>query len=570
MDVCRATLSYSFSVSPWLLFARYALGLLGILGWGFAFELAARARLKGFRFTHAFLEGTVVVSVLMLAASLICLPRPAMAIAAFGVLAGAFSLWRLRPGLPRPRRGTIVVLLFSLIPLASLIAQPMGISDLTSIWANHAKALACECLFHARYVTEKVWTGTHPEYPLYLPLLHAYFFSIADSFRDDITKLWQAVAVLAWLVLTYRRVSSLTGKRLCGATAAAVMLALVMGQAGDAKVELHAAIFTGVIFLCALEGDRGRLPLYLLGLATTKNEGLAGALVFLAMHAALLLATGKKRKLAYLGPAAVLLGAWLLVLLRLPSNHEQYPSHLVSFHSWRAGLPHLGEILAGCADRMARWPWILLFGIFPFVLTGALVSRRRDPMTLFCLLWTLAMLAVFLAIYIVTPWGPKLYIITVDRLLVQIFPALALGVILLWGRSHYERAATAGLLLLVAYYLPPVLGQVPRVVSDTARTAKSLFKPDGGIADYRWGAEWSGALTLDRVLPPASRGAVLNRKNLFTINFFLYPRFFYPTDPGPVSGSLKPWEPWTSLNQVNVDRYGFRFVLEREKVLYLR
>src|SRR5205807_1555574 len=129
--------------------------------------------------------------------------------------------------------------------------------------------------FRARYVTEPVWTGTHPEYPLYVPFLHSYAFQLMGSFRDDIAKVWQAVAVLAWLQITFWSTTSTTRGKLWGAAAVVVFLALTLGQAEDAKVEIHAAIFTSLIFFAVLEADRGRLPLYVAGLATVKNEGLA-------------------------------------------------------------------------------------------------------------------------------------------------------------------------------------------------------------------------------------------------------------------------------------------------------
>src|SRR5205807_9495283 len=50
--------------------------------------------------------------------------------------------------------------------------------------------------------------------------------------------------------------------------------------------------------------------------------------------------------------------------------------------------------------------------------------------------------------------SPTLYLITFDRLMVQIFPALAIGTILLWRRSTRIRPALVGLVLLFVYYLP--------------------------------------------------------------------------------------------------------------------
>src|SRR5205807_4823051 len=104
--------------------------------------------------------------------------------------------------------------------------------------------------------------------------------------------------------------------------------------------------------------------------------------------------------------------------------------------------------------------------------------------------------------------SPTLYLITFDRLMVQIFPALAIGTILLWGRSTRIRPALVGLVLLFVYYLPPVLGQLPRVAQLTAAMVRKR------VPDYRYSNEWNQALYLDRVLAPASRGAVLGERNV--------------------------------------------------------
>src|SRR4051812_32068628 len=99
MNLCHAPLAYSFTKPFWQLWGGYAFGLMGILGWGLGFELIFRKKTKSFGFYHAFLEGTVISSFILLILSTLGFWQTAWPVAFAGIAIGFASLfvvWRNR------------------------------------------------------------------------------------------------------------------------------------------------------------------------------------------------------------------------------------------------------------------------------------------------------------------------------------------------------------------------------------------------------------------------------------------------------------------------------------------
>lgn len=179
MNICNAPLSYSFTQSNWQLWSGYLCGLLGIWGWGVGFEHGMRKKLHSFEICQAFVEGTVIVSLIMLIFSLLGVWQVAWPITIAGLGVGAVALRKERKlqgkkffgGLGYRKQGFkwewVVLWLLALTCGFHLISSPLFIGDITAIWGIHAKELSCSSLFHTHFFNEKVWAGTHPEYPLF-------------------------------------------------------------------------------------------------------------------------------------------------------------------------------------------------------------------------------------------------------------------------------------------------------------------------------------------------------------------------------------------------------------------
>ena len=648
MNVCKAPLAFSFAKPLWELLLTYGFGLVGILGFGLGVEFLIRKRWRtGFGasrapladqtlFTHAFLEGTVVLSYLLLLLSLLSVGNHGILgfvwpLATLGWVVGGVSVWRIRQR--RPDGSTLSAsisglkkwewaLLFLLIgPTAfHLVSAPIGFSDTTSIWAYHSKELSCFPLFNAPFVREKVWTGTHPEYPLFLPFLHAYFFSLGDSFRDDWVKSWQSVSFACAVIAAYSKVRTALASRLTAFAILMPFLALASGFFTDGRVELNSAIFVWMASIALIQpetgdgekaagtgfsADLGRFSIYLAGFLFCKNECFVGSLL-LAGSAGLMSfanfnATAqnnfvqswlqKAKSCAFLLPWLGAVSLWIVVMRFLPSLHEQYPKRLISFDAWKNGIPNISYIIHGCLSEMKARIFRPIFFAFPlflaFLVFGFLLQRRlRENLTAktagLLLFWGISMLGVFLAVYIVSPFGKDLYAMTFVRLFSELFPAISVGMVLVFWLLSRKRnpdlpiaprlwSRTLGVILQCGWIL--YFGvSVKRDSIGFLREYRHLVRENKTeISAYHADAEWKTAFEFDRELPPASRGAFLHPKGeYYTLNYLLFPRLLYPAAPNIIAGTTVPWPVWNSPQEVPLSKLGFEFIVDDEKVIYVR
>jgi hypothetical protein len=567
MDLCAGSLAEALFPSPARLAAGSALGLAAILGHGLWIEQALGSRTRSFSLAHAFLQGTVAVALLRLCFSLVGICNPSWALACAGTLAAA--LW---VALKRRWDGIALLPLAAValgLPLAlRQVSTGMEFGDLTAIWTLHAKALSCECALARRYVLEPCWAGTHPDYPLYLPFLHSFFFTLMGSFRDDWVKLWQALAFLAALAAVARSMGR--SSALAGAAAVASLFAAAAAEHAalpffEAFVELHSLIFAALIAAALLDGEEARLPLYLFGLAFTKHEGLMVVAVFLPVF--MVFRRDRWRiPLATLGLCA----PWLFALSRLPSRHENYPARLLDAQAWAQGLQGAREILSGCAERLAQFPWspaLLAAAVAGGFWTWQFARGKRDDARapLVCLAVFALASAAFFATLLVSPWGPTLYRMTLERMLLHVYPLAVFPAIAAVARPG--RAAAA---LLAATTAAALVAYAGRLMDEGRRWQLLSRQGRTGAGWYQRSEGWSRALRLDGLLPPDARGAVLNDSWYFHLNYMLYPRVLYPNPPEQVSGTWRQWHPWSEVSRADIERLQLSFVLDRTRLQRLR
>jgi hypothetical protein len=467
------------------------------------------------------------------------------------------------------------------------VSVPLGFGDTAAIWGYHAKVLSCHSIFSSNFAHEKVWTGTHPNYPLFLSFMHALFFSLADSFRDDWIKIWQSVSLLCAVFIGYTSVKKVLKRKLEGFSAITLFMAIACSLFSDGRVELNSALFVWLVGLALLTEDFWRISIYLLGFEFCKNEGLAGSLIFVLCLIAYNHHSKKSLKnLRYLTPWVVGTLIWLIVLSRLPSHHEQYPSRLLDSTSWIAGFKEFPQILKGCArmmweDRVDRLIFftlpILSFVLFkinpgpktkrsPALMNELSEWRRLKSISILLLSWGFLMLGIFMAIYIISPWGPLLYKITFDRLFAQVYPALALSLVVclsLFTRFDSDFAKKFGVILQIALIMYYGVNVKNNSVGRMRDYALKLSRNEVGLNAYRLDPWWAYANRLDQKLPPASRGALLNPKIVYFFpNYLLYPRVLYPTHPDVVAGTQNEFKKWEKVEQVPWQSLKLKFILD--------
>lgn len=374
--------------------------------------------------------------------------------------------------------------------------------------------------------------------------MEAYFFALTNSFRDDWSKLWEVAAFLALLSVVLRETYSLSESAVLATVTAGALLTLMSNEGWDGKVEFAVFVFTALCAVAFLKQDWKRMPLFLFGLAFTKNEGLVSALAAWVIFAPFMTRSREgRRAMAF---SAILIAVWVAIQSRFPSNNVQYPSELLSLASWKQRLSNYGIILLAMRYHLQHWQWLNLFVLAPCVvfIGGVLRGRKgREGWALF--LWPVSMIGVFSIIFVISPWGPRIVAGSFDRLL---FPLSALMILSLFfvlnragGRSFVRWAGFAILLFLC------IRVKVTSEWEDVLR-----------FTNYTSQSDWQTALRLDRELPLGGSGAVLNEPMYYTMNYLLYPRLFYSADPQVIGGTYRPWNWWTEPAEVPKDpRYQF-------------
>ena len=607
-DLCHLSLNENLDVHTLRLAIAAVAGGLGIWGWGFVLETCLPRYFKQWSFSSSYILGSILVSLFMLAHTLLdsVLNPERMgvslfpyAIAASGILFGVWLLrfkiksgefkaseWLQSLSLPD------ILLILAIIPLSAHIFYfPTSFSDTTSIWAFHGKALACENLWNAHFIRERIWTGTHPEYPLFFPLNHAYLFTLMNSFRDDWVKFWQALFLAASVWICHRNVSGVTDSKWIGFVFSIAFLSIFGTRIADGKVELLTACLTALILSSLISKRYGFLSICLFALAFTKNEGLASAIVFSGLWVLTGIAAYGyrdyiKNQARYLISGLSLIAIWLLLVgHKLPSYHEQYPTRLLSLSVWQTGLEHWQLIFFNCGRMLMSFPWLIgslsiIVGlVFIFIYTPRLFKNKpapRYPELAISVLWPLAMLGIFACIYVVTPGGPTLYQSTFDRLLTQIYPAIYLGLIVSLGitlKSFPQKTTSSFAYLILGLIL---LATGPSLAKKDFHYAKiiggNIKKSIGGFRGYSAEPAWSLALRLDKELPLNSKGMLLNETSHYAINYMLYPRRFYLTYPNLVACTYEDFTSWTSPDDITsqeMSDYNFKFVYDAkaQKVL---
>jgi hypothetical protein len=338
-------------------------------------------------------------------------------------------------------------------------AWPDGVWDAVAIYNVKAR------IFHDRYddFPEVLKAYVHPNYPLLLPGLIAgqTFLRGSDHVPVLVPALTALVFVLALGILLFAvlRASVVSGLAAAGTAvlwATPGLWLYGLSQLADIPAAYYFLGSTAVLVsqLHGREGDR--LPPLLGGffmgcLAWTKNEGVVEValllLLFVAWHwrGARMLT---RRVLSV--TAALILAAmpgftaiWVLKNLWAKESGlsiffgPNWQARLWDADRWWIPIRQITRrVLALDTDNIHLW-WYLL----PLLLIGAVAAaaiRRRGSSAYvrFWLLASVATVASWIPIYVLTPYNQLWHITTsLDRLLLQIYPLILVGILLGFGVS---------------------------------------------------------------------------------------------------------------------------------------
>jgi hypothetical protein len=354
-----------------------------------------------------------------------------------------FAVWNFLRGRRQEPQGaptstpipSVLVLLGALIGVLGLglgaistswDSNPGGDWDAWSIWNLRARYLAAP-----DHLAERAWspqlTGTHPEYPLltsgFIARCWAYGGDTADAAP-------MTTACLFYFALVAIGIGGVAVTRsgslgiLYGLILASTPLLVHEATVQYADVPL-ACYMLGAALLAA--ADQPVLAGLFAGFAAwTKDEGMLFLVIFLIAVA--IFRRGQIWRVV-MGAAAPLA---LVVLFKLVLVHgtESLPAR--SLHGMGARIAdwhRYGFAGGAIAGALAAMGAAMYHPIYPAAVLAALLrfERGRRRAILFCTLLSVAMLAGYLAIYVVSPDDIRWLVgTTSDRLAIQVWPLLLL------------------------------------------------------------------------------------------------------------------------------------------------
>ena len=332
-------------------------------------------------------------------------------------------------------------LLFSL----SALAEPIWATDFLAIWGLKGKTIFFAGGIPQALFRDPALVWSHPEYPLFLPLLFASLAAFARDWNDRALALLYPALHVGTILAAYGFLSRRVN-RIAGAVAAALIgLFLPLyrsGHVGMADIPLaFGLVLLSCAFLDAREASsapvQARLALASLFCAATKQEGL----LFVVLLAATWLLARRRVNTA---GRAVTLAALLLpaalhwVFLRAargPLSNRDFDRTLLAPGRWPELFDRLGEVgvriltVEGAGAAMAL-----------LAISALLVSTRRGPEDLL-LLPMATQILVYGAIGALSSFGAVWLVqASFARIVSALFPPLALVLGARSGRL-FERAA---------------------------------------------------------------------------------------------------------------------------------
>jgi len=334
---------------------------------------------------------------------------------------------------------TAIVALISVI--ASSRAAPHGDWDAWAIWNQHAR-------FLFRGGEGDAWRGffsivwSQPDYPLLLPASVARVWAYAgheSTLGPVVIAMVFGIACVTLVVTTIGgRHGWIAGALMLGAT---TFLAQVPSQCADVPLACFIVATLAVTFGDALRipNPESRTPSLIAGAtgamaAWTKNEGVVFVLLMLLIAVIVVVRRRDGRQFLWsiAGAAPILIVVVGFKLALAPS------SGLVEGQSLAVILTRLMDparhltVLGLMAQHAMRWSAPFAFAVFPIVsLVAAWMGVRFGGVVRVMAIVLGLMLASYYVVYVTTPFDITWHVTTsVDRLLVQLWPALVLTVFL--------------------------------------------------------------------------------------------------------------------------------------------
>ena len=341
---------------------------------------------------------------------------------------------------------------YAMLGLVAAAVHPLDDYDAWSIWGRKARLLVDFGSLADGAWDSPAYGFMHPEYPILLPLWEAVHVRGMGEWNSQLIHVPFWLLLLAFLGAMAFLAARASRPGLAAIPLAAAAVAPGVGeQLLTAYADVPMAMFLGAGVLATglwlAGGPRSLLAvgaLLLAAAASTKNEGLMGAAVALAVAGALVLAEPARPRLRAYGAAV---GGFVLVLAPwriwvaangLEGNLQVSSGLDPSYLAERSGRiqPSARALAAQLADQ-GRWLWLVPAALA--VLGAVLVARRGSGNGRRLAVFYLATAGLYLALVLWSLWAIQVPLVeqlrgSADRLVTGFVLILLAGVVHLQGR----------------------------------------------------------------------------------------------------------------------------------------
>ncbi len=175
-----------------------------------------------------------------------------------------------------------VILLAFLTILLQALLVPLEAWDSWAIYGFKAKAFYLERMVSANFLKDATKSYSHPDYPLLVPLIEAWFYACLGSWNDQLVKIIFPLFFISLTILLYYNLRYYISRKyalLFTALFVTIPHCIFLGSSGYADLPLTFYYFTGFVFMLRACNDFDKRLLFISACfcafaAWTKNEGI--------------------------------------------------------------------------------------------------------------------------------------------------------------------------------------------------------------------------------------------------------------------------------------------------------
>ena len=349
---------------------------------------------------------------------------------------------------------TAVILFNVILVFVDSMAIPISNWDAIAIWSLKAKILFNETIKHSNYFFEPSKSFSHLDYPLLVPFVQVYLYSILGYIDDRLVKIIFPiffVCILLTLYFAQRRYFSRIHSLVFASFLSTLIPFIIETSSGYADVPLTLFYFLSVVYLYVWIKE-GKLKYILLAalfssfMVFTKNEGLGllviNILVLLIFNIFNYKNERIKQSLIYVLISVLLILPWMIFRQRISILTENYLAHF-NILGIINNLDRVNIVFVRFIQEfinVSKWNimWILL------VITIFINIKNIFKNTaIFLLLFIICHLSLYYFIYIITPWENVSALIdsSLERLLIHVAPLVLFYIskqVNYLNRSHFK------------------------------------------------------------------------------------------------------------------------------------